>query len=242
MKRLLFACTALAALIPASTALAADPPLAPVYAPPPVPIFTWTGFYFGGNVGGAWGNSNVSESIGGQNWNMTGGGFIGGGQLGFNYQFGPSFLGIEWDADWTSLNASGASVVVPGIGTLQGSVDTKWMTTVAARFGVAFGQSVFYGKAGAGWVGTTATITNLTTGNSLSASSNNSGLLLGAGFEFAFTPNWSAKIEYDYLALRNWTPAIQLQADTFTFERDIQMLKVGVNYKFGWGYPVSARY
>src|SRR5437762_2968700 len=112
MKRFLLACTALAAVIPASTALAADPSLAPVYAPPPVPIFTWTGFYFGGNAGGAWGNANLSESLGGQTWTTNGGGFIGGGQIGFNYQFGSTFLGIEWDADWTSLKSSGPSVAV----------------------------------------------------------------------------------------------------------------------------------
>ena len=61
---------------------------------------------------------------------------------------------------------------------------------------------LFYGKAGGGWVGNDDfTINNLTTGTSITASNNtNSGWLVGAGIEWAFAPNWSVKIEYDYLA------------------------------------------
>jgi outer membrane immunogenic protein len=64
---------------------------------------------------------------------------------------------------------------------------------------------------------------------------------VGAGIEWAFAPNWSAKVEYNYLGLDDRTfivPAAVpgfLPGDTFTqSNRNIQMVKVGVNYLFNW--------
>jgi opacity protein-like surface antigen len=79
--------------------------------------------------------------------------------------------------------------------------------------------------------------TNLTTGSSITASNNttNSGWLLGAGIEWAFAPNWSAKVEYNYLGLDDRTFTVPagspfLPGDTFTqSNRNIQMVKVGIN-------------
>jgi outer membrane immunogenic protein len=77
---------------------------------------------------------------------------------------------------------------------------------------------------------------------------NNGGWLVGAGFEYAFTNNWTVKLEYDYLGLGNRTFVIPaaapfLAGDTFTANnRNVQMVKVGVNYLFNWGAPVTARY
>jgi outer membrane immunogenic protein len=108
---------------------------------------------------------------------------------------------------------------------------------------------LFYGKAGGGWVGNDDfTITNLTTGTSITASNNNtnSGWLVGAGIEWAFAPSWSAKVEYNFLGLDDRTftvPAGFLAGDTFTRSRDIQMLKVGINYRFNWsGYGSGSGY
>jgi outer membrane immunogenic protein len=67
-----------------------------------------------------------------------------------------------------------------------------------------------------------------------------SGWLVGGGIEWAFAPNWSAKIEYDYLGLNNRTftaPAgTFLAGDTFsTSNPNVQMVKVGANYLFKYG-------
>jgi outer membrane immunogenic protein len=110
---------------------------------------------------------------------------------------------------------------------------------------------MFYGKAGGGWVN--LTITNLTTGVSLTCgtfstltncgNNNTGGWLVGAGFEYAFTNNWTVKLEYDYLGLGNRTffiPATApiLGGDTFTSNnRNVQIVKVGFNYLFNWGAP-----
>jgi outer membrane immunogenic protein len=66
--------------------------------PPPPPPFTWTGFYIGGNIGAAWAQTHWADSLFGIDWGRTSNTrFIGGGQLGFNYEFaGSSFvLGAE---------------------------------------------------------------------------------------------------------------------------------------------------
>jgi outer membrane immunogenic protein len=236
MKKLLLAGAVLTALS-CGSALAADL-RRPAYTPPP-PVYSWTGFYIGGNLGGAWANGNVNDSLFGLSASTNRSGFIGGGQLGVNYQFSNIVLGAEWDFDWTSLDATGNGRFVPGVGTLQGSANTRWISTLAARFGVVLNNGVLlYGKAGGGWVDNNASITNLTTGASISASNRNSGWVVGAGVEWAIAGNWSAKLEYDYLKLDNLTfgPGPFL-GNTFTTSRDIQMFKVGLNYRFGYGGP-----
>ena len=232
--------------------------------PPPVPVFSWTGFYIGPNVGGAWTNNRFTDTLFLTNFNNNNHGvFIGGGQIGGNYQIGQFVIGGEWDFDWAGNNNGGTGVVIPGVGNIVVTNNNRWITTVAARLGWAIDHWLVYGKAGGGWVGNNdLTLTNLTTGVSFTCGSaralftsfircgnnNTVGWLVGAGFEYAFTNNWTVKFEYDYLGLGSRTffiPATAplLAGDTFTSDtRNIQMVKVGVNYLFNWGAPVAARY
>jgi outer membrane immunogenic protein len=106
-KLLLLSAAALAVLSTgAAPAGAADmtPAPAPAYkAPPPMPpMFSWTGFYIGGNLGGAWAKNSVTDSLFGLNFsNGTNNGvFIGGGQIGGNYQFSNFVIGLEGSFDW----------------------------------------------------------------------------------------------------------------------------------------------
>src|SRR5262247_2673054 len=250
MRKLLHTTAALSALLVTSIAAnAADrspppysppPYVPPVYAPPP---FSWTGFYVGGNIGGAWANRDVLDPFFGVNFNNgnSNGVFIGGGQLGYNWQVGYAVLGIEADFDGAANNNNTGTVFIPTVGSIQVTSNNRWITTLAARFGVTNGPWLFYGKAGGGWVGSDDfTVTNLTTGSSITVSNNNtnSGWLVGAGIEWAFLPNWSAKVEYNYLGLGDRTFTVPagspfLASDTFTqSNRSIQMVKVGINYLF----------
>jgi outer membrane immunogenic protein len=247
MKKILLA--GVAALGLGSTAVAADlPARTPVKAPMMVaPAFSWTGCYIGANIGTAWrGNDGWSDSRFGVNW--TGGnnrGFIGGGQVGCNYQFDRFVIGAEWDGDWGSRNGTnGVATVIPGVGTIaaSGSGDA-WVSTAAARFGVAFDRVLLYGKAGAGWAGANGvTIVNLTTNNGIVLGGGSTGgWVVGAGLEWAFADNWSTKFEWDYLARSGnsfFVPpgAPFLANDTFsTGNRNIQMVKLGLNYRFNRG-------
>jgi outer membrane immunogenic protein len=217
----------------------APPP--PVYAPPP---FSWTGFYLGGNIGGAWVHRDVFDPFLGVNFGSgnSNSAFIGGGQLGYNWQINYFVLGIEAEFDGVANNNNTGTVFIPGAGTIQVTSNNSWITTLAARFGVTNGPWLFYGKAGGGWVGSDFTITNLTTGASITGSNNsNSGFLVGVGVEWAFLPNWSAKLEYDFLGLddRRFIAPVgfrSLTGDPFIERnREVQMVKVGVNYRFNWG-------
>ena len=105
-----------AADIRARPAPYAPPPA--VYAPPP---FSWTGFYLGGNIGAAWAHRDVTDTFlgvdfgGGNNRGV----FIGGGQLGYNWQIGYAVLGIEADFDAAANNNNTGTVFIPSVGTIQ---------------------------------------------------------------------------------------------------------------------------
>jgi outer membrane immunogenic protein len=147
------------ALLFAAPAVAADLAVkAPVYKAPPVPVYSWTGWYIGANGGYGWNNSaGFSEVPGDQSTafvNNTGhhivdptslslstkGGF-GGAQLGYNWQFGRNWVaGIEADFDGADLKGSGSSGVNmagrPNFGTLTESQKVEWFGTLRARLGV----------------------------------------------------------------------------------------------------------
>ena len=192
MKCVLSASIALLALSTvAPTAKAADVGLRPVEPdlvrpvgppppprPPPPPLvpaipFCWTGFYIGANLGGAWIGEDFVDANG-NTFSLTNSGFVGGGQLGYNYQIGNFVLGAEWTFDGTSLN-------LPVVGGVSGN--TKWVTTFAGRFGWAWNRFLVYGKAGGGLVGTDVTIANVANGTSVTTSNDNAGVLAGAGVE-----------------------------------------------------------
>ena len=187
------------------------PARAPVAYMPVEPMFSWTGFYIGGNLGAGWGRGNVVDSVFGANYtNGNSATFLGGGQVGGNYQFGSFVVGAEADFDWMVNNnnsGNGTTVPIGGVPTvLRVSANDRWETTLAARFGWAMDRALFYGKVGGGWVGAgNFAVTNVATGASVAVSNSNTnvGWLLGAGFEYAFTQNWTTKIEYDYLALND---------------------------------------
>jgi outer membrane immunogenic protein len=254
MKKILLASVASIAL-GMGVASAADLPVKAPPLPPP-PVFSWTGCYIGGNIGGAWAHSEWQDSRFGLNWGRTSDTrFIGGIQGGCNYQFqNPGFvIGVEGDFDWLANNGNTRTVVVPAGFPRAGDVialssnDTR-IATLAARFGYAFDRALLYGKFGGGWVGNNGfTVVDQTTGAAFVGNNSNtaSGWMAGAGIEYAFTNNWSAKVEWDYIRLSDRTfvlPGVIIPAlagDTITSDHNVQMVKFGINYRFGWGGPVG---
>jgi outer membrane immunogenic protein len=208
----------------------APPPLAPIF-------YNWTGFYIGANIGGAWASGTLTDTLTGASFSGNHSGVIGGGTAGYNWQISPNFVfGIEGTFDGTSIGKTSntVGVTINGIpSVIQGSAGTNWISTLAARFGVAQNNWLFYGKAGGGWADNTASLTNLTTGGSVSVSNTTSGWLVGAGIEYGVTPNWTVKAEYDYLGLSHWTASSPfLLADSINVARQINMFTVGANFKF----------
>jgi outer membrane immunogenic protein len=233
----LYAATAAVSAVLTSVigAYAADLPARPapaqVYAPAQ---FSWAGFYVGANIGGASAHTTITDNITGASF-ATGGisGVIGGGQLGYNFQTASNFVfGAEWTFDGSSLDRTSNAVATPR-GTLQATFSTPWISSLAARFGYAWDRTLIYGKVGGGWVDNKLTVSNLTTGLSASATNSRSGLLLGVGGEYAFSPNWTVKVEYDHINLGTWTSgASPIAGDTISAKRDVDMITGGFNYKF----------
>lgn len=164
MNWLLIGSVAIANIVLAAPAFAADMPLkAPPSIPPPS-AHDWNGCYFGGNVGGNWLHTSGSVDLGPlspitsvpTSFDMTGGNtgsFIGGGQLGCNYQINQFVLGLEGDADWQHLNRTGtlALTTTPIVfDSASGSVNvtSNWQSSLRARFGFAAGNSLWYATGG----------------------------------------------------------------------------------------------
>jgi opacity protein-like surface antigen len=213
------------ALIAIGMSVAANAADMPVKALPlPEPVYNWSGPYVGANFGGAWtsGNLNIPNN------NFYGGltEFIAGVEAGYNFQAGHFLFGAEGDFD-------GATFGHPALTTpTLGSVSQNWIGTLAGRVGIVEDRWLLYAKGGGGWVHSNA-ILNFP-GVSWTGSNTSSGWLAGVGVEYGFKSHWTLKLEYDYLALSNWTsptlPLIQLN-------RDLQMVKFGANYKFDSGLP-----
>jgi outer membrane immunogenic protein len=121
---------------------AADAPRAPAYRAPPPPLFyNWTGFYAGVHAGGGWADLGIGD---------TGTGFIGGGQVGFNYQVNQWVWGLEADISGSGIKNNLASIGTP-FGPITANFNWNSLTTLAPRFGYASDNWLVYGKVGGAW-------------------------------------------------------------------------------------------
>jgi outer membrane immunogenic protein len=226
------------ALVLVAPATAADLKARPAYKAPPVPIaavYNWTGFYIGGHVGGDWtGNNNLDGN---------GGRFLGGVQVGADYQLDPNWvIGIEGQYSWLANNNNGG---VPFAITGLATETTRGLGSATGRVGWTWGPGLLYIKGGYAFADKSlgVTVAGVPAPFAVTGNSKN-GWTAGAGLEYQFAPNWSVKGEYQYYNFGSTTfqpgsPAPLLGA---RFRDDEHTVKVGVNYRFGWGSAPSNRY
>jgi opacity protein-like surface antigen len=208
--------------------LAADMVLKAPVPPEAPPPYNWSGLYLGANFGSAW--SSRVANISGADWDPGATAFIGGVDLGYNWQFGRLLVGVEGNFDG-SVFGRPTSVLLTTLGPVRASAPHNWIGTVAARLGIAADKWLIYGKVGGGWAQDRAEL-QIPGVPTLIGSSTDGGWLFGGGLEYAFKPNWTVKLEYDHLGLGNWT-ASTLPLESWS--RDVQMITMGVNYKFYGG-------
>jgi outer membrane immunogenic protein len=231
-------------------AFAADlpaPGLPPVYKEPPI-LYNWTGFYIGGNLGAAWGGlsgGNFSDTLGSSFTSATNYQFLGGGQIGVNYQFGSVVVGAEAMFDWLADNQTNPVTATDPTGAVAANiaaVNARWLTTTTGRLGYAWDRVLLYAKGGGAWVAMTSpTIAVSGAPASFAGVTNNTsfGYTAGLGLEWAFAGNWSVRAEYDYIGLPNQTFTVAAGTPTFggdviTFaKRNISIATGAINYKFG---------
>ena len=233
-------------------AMAADM-AAPVYKapPPPAPVASWTGFYIGINGGAGWATSESNINLAGLGAAATLpltshglNGFLGGGQIGYNYQSGNFLVGLEGDGDWSNIKGT-----TPCLTTFSCSANMQWTADATVRAGVLPMQNLLvYVKGGASW---TSVKYNFTDGGLLapaSLTSNQSetkvGGLLGFGTEYMFAPHWTAKIEYNYVDYGshtdNFPVTLAVPGAAATINVPVQTtlkastVKAGINYLFSF--------
>jgi len=270
MKKLLLASVGVVAMATAATAAdlpARMPAKAPAYV---APLYNWTGFYIGGHLG--WARVDLDSTLvgafapfgAGASFGGSDDGFIYGGQVGFNWQTGAWVFGVEGQLSGTDIGSSGSVTSIPTLafplavtGTTSSNID--WMATLAARIGYAFGPTgnvLLYAKGGIAWLdwsvcGSTTVASIVTSGGC--GGGTETGWMLGLGLEYGFTPNWSAKIEYNYLdfgkkdATLSGTSCFFSTGDvggqgcftdtaTGPVDTQIHMVKFGLNYRFTGGW------
>jgi len=229
-----------AGMLAATPAFAADlSTKAPVYKAPFAVPFTWTGCYIGAQVGYGWARGSHDFDNGAPSDVSRPRGVLGGGLLGCNYQITTWVVGIEGDFEAASLrdgdflNLTGATSV--------GSTHMKWDGSVRGRLGYAMDRSLFYVTGGwafagfdfGGGPGSTAFIGGgLPPCCGYSATVN--GWTIGGGWEYAFTNNLSARIEYRHTDYRTASGFLQPIYPTVTMAVGVKtdVVRVGVSWKF----------
>jgi outer membrane immunogenic protein len=254
------AAVATAISLASAPAFAADLPMKA--APMPAPVWSWTGFYIGGHVGAGWGQDETNiNSISATPPGITvplnlafnqnsRSGFLGGGQAGFNWQAGWFVFGVQ--ADIAGLDVKGTD---PCLVILTCTSKSDWLATATGRIGaVVLDRGLVYVKGGGAWLDTnhTSAITIVPGIPQLANHSfTNDGWLVGMGTEWMITNNWTAFVELDYMRFDNksitfplnpaLTGPIAVRFNT-SETQTLAIAKVGVNYKFGWGNSVVAKY
>jgi outer membrane immunogenic protein len=236
-------------------------------APALAPVSNWSGFYVGGNLGYGWGNGNTDFSFlptpkrfGFNNASLgaRSSGVIGGAQLGYNWQVGSVVTGLEADIQGSGIKGSartvptifGTAFQIP-FDVLSSEQKLSWLGTVRGRLGVTVTpQLLLYGTGGLayGHVDASANTKLINLDASFDRASPASvtktkvGWTAGAGAEWMFAHNWSAKLEYLYIDLgsesviANEVGGVPLVIDpykvgyTWRFRENIA--RVGVNYHF----------
>jgi outer membrane immunogenic protein len=216
-------------LEPAMVDLGAGAPFdkGPVYKAPAAMAYDWTGCYAGAHAGGG----VLSDSFA---FNLNGSGGIFGGQIGCNVQRGQLVFGLEGEAAWSGLGYSFNSANAGGSGGITGR--NRWSADLAGRAGVAVGRALVYGKVGVAQGAFAISESSSDRVFDQNASGVLTGVVFGGGLEYAFAPNWSVKLEYDYVGYLGRALSFNTVARApfdFTVSAETNIVKAGVNYRLG---------
>lgn len=256
-KRLFGLLTGLSAVALTATAAAAADLPARAAPPPPViaavPLFTWTGFYVGGQVGYAWSDNNnnfdgigtvytrngagalVPTTVGFGNTGDNDG-FLAGVHAGYNLQLGTLVVGVEGDVEGVfgndNNNAFAGVVYLDAFGNpvsyAIAGTDLDWQASIRARVGVAFDRALIYATGGFAFGGISGGFSNSFYGNN---DDTITGWTLGAGVEYAFTNNLTTRLEYRYTNYSG-NDSIFNNVSLGGGDLDFHTVRVGLSYKF----------
>ncbi len=259
-KFLVGGAAALVGIMTVGAASAADLPArkGPIMAPAFAPIYSWTGFYAGLNAGFAF-NNNKASTTGTPGFLALGpaavpgslgvgkNGFIGGGQIGYNQQYGLIVAGVEADFQYVDGKRSRAFTDPATLGglTTRAGTELNYLGTLRARLGYsASDRLLIYVTGGLAYGNPQNSGGVVAVGPGAQWAGNSDkmrfGYTVGAGAEYALTNNWTAKLEYLYYDLGKQTvTATQFAGAPIAgvayqarYENSGSLVRAGVNYKF----------
>jgi outer membrane immunogenic protein len=245
MRHLLLSTVAFAAL--AGSAFAADLPSTkapPVYLAP-APVFTWTGFYIGADVGGSFGQASSTTTAFGKR-SLNDDGVLGGGYVGYNYQINQFVLGVE--GDFQGSGASGSTY--QALTDTTNKVRDNYVGSINGRLGIAYDRALFYAIGGVAFgEAQVSTSAGSTLGPRLIAAGlpttvgytkERTGFDIGAGVDYAFTPNWIGRIEYRYYDFGSWNVGANSWVPAHHDTSSTNTIRVGLSYLWGASYAAAA--
>jgi outer membrane immunogenic protein len=176
------------------------------------------------------------------------GGLVGG-TVGCNYQVNQWVFGIEGDGSWAGHRGS-SNLLLPFNPAFQEDVSASWLATIRGRAGYVVNNTIlFYATAGGAFAdlkihefnptGVGGALTGATQTNTYS------GWTAGAGIEWGFAPNWSAKFEYLYVDFGSQNFFVTTATGCCTSQSTKltdNIVRVGANYHFNWAAPFAAKY
>ncbi len=226
------------------------------YKDVPPPVSPWAGFYIGGNLGIDWAHIDTQNNIFWNNWGCQNGctfggnhlettGGFGGGQIGYNWQWSPSFVvGLELDLGGLA-DDDRRFVNIDRFHNVSLETQGGFYGDITGRIGYTWGPAMIYAKGGFAWLNTDfkASESNLWTGQTFATNGNDNNTLtgwtVGAGLEWLVSPSWSIKVEYlhfDFsLDNNNFCCGDGIPDNNFRFfKNDLQVdtVKLGFNYFF----------
>jgi outer membrane immunogenic protein len=206
------------------------------------PVANWAGFYLGGNFGGATARNRTTATAGVTDaFNLSPDGFIGGGQIGYNWQASNWVFGIETDFQGSTQRDNRTFVLQS---TAAYDAKLPWFGTARGRIGYSVGSTLFYATGGAAYGSVKTNV--ITPVSNETFTKTKTGWTAGAGIETPFTlfnlfgPAWTSKTEYLYVDLGrvdNVFPVSGLVNSTKVTEH---VFRTGINYHFN--QPVVAKY
>jgi opacity protein-like surface antigen/outer membrane protease len=225
----------------------------------PIVVWSWTGLYVGGHIGGGLGSTQISDPAGPSIYggNVRSPAALGGLQAGYNWQAPNSHWVFGVEADASALGADGTATCLASSGVFISAnchVRQNASGSLTGRIGFAAGpqgHTLIYAKAGAAWLEEQIDITTNAAYPPISTgfSGPRLGWTVGAGLEKAITPAWSFRVEYDYAnygSANVATPASYLQVlppspfsyvatsgGTGSVSQNVQTFKMGLNLKLG---------
>jgi outer membrane immunogenic protein len=197
MKKALLA-SIVVALQVAGYAMAADLPVSPVYGVVSPAVYSWwTGCYVGGHAGAAWSNVSYTTVASGfsEDFGFDPSSFIGGLQVGCQYQWNSWVFGLEGTFSATHLNQTHVDALNSAS---VRSIDIDKVGTIAPRVGYTWDRTMLYFKGGWAGVRVNKHAANLATGVFVDFTETSSGWTIGAGLEHVPWKNIVVGLAFDY--------------------------------------------